>query len=131
MSVTRIWTDAARHCTTGEGCSGVLVQHNGKFHRYSCKHKVTCKNSTEAERRAIIHGLEYARELGAHTVKLYSDSLNNVRAMRSKKYKLSKTHRNVVRGFRVVEYNYINRNNNHYADYLARLAWKKEEYEAL
>jgi len=87
-----------------------------------------------AEYRALILGLELARELGASEVELRADSELIVRQMtgeyRVRNVRLQELHREaqaLAQAFRSVGYVHIRREQNRAADRLANLAIDQEE----
>lgn len=131
--VTRIWTDAS--FTASKSCWGALIQHEGKFHRFNGVFKSNTLKCNQAERLAVVNALHIAVGMGAKVCKVYSDSLHEVRRfnnlIKNSKSDVnigSKKLKAIKRKLRAIEFHHIPRDKNHYADYLARQAYKMPSF---
>lgn len=123
-----IYTDGASRNNPGKAGAGVVIMHNGEKLEAIARYLGVTTNNI-AEYKAAIIGLERAVALGAHGVRLLSDSELMVRQIKGQ-YKvkneglkpLYKKVKELIEKIGSVEVEYIPRERNREADNLANMA---------
>ncbi len=129
-----VYSDGAARGNPGPAGAGVRIEDaRGKRVSEAARYLGEATNNV-AEYRALILGLELARELGASEVELRADSELVIRQMtgeyRVRNVRLQELHRQaqaLEQAFRSVGYVHIRREQNRAADRLANLAIDREE----
>ncbi len=129
-----VYSDGAARGNPGPAGAGVRIEDaRGKRVSEAARYLGEATNNV-AEYRALILGLELARELGASEVELRADSELVIRQMtgeyRVRNVRLQELHRQaqaLEQAFRSVGYVHIRREQNRAADRLANLAIDQEE----
>ncbi len=129
-----VYSDGAARGIPGAAGAGVRIEDaRGKRVSEAARYLGEATNNV-AEYRALILGLELARELGASEVELRADSELIIRQMtgeyRVRNVRLQELHRQaqaLEQAFRSVGYVHIRREQNRAADRLANLAIDQEE----
>lgn len=129
-----VYSDGAARGNPGPAGAGVRIEDaRGRRVSEAARYLGEATNNV-AEYRALILGLELARELGASEVELRADSELIIRQMtgeyRVRNVRLQELHRQaqaLEQAFRSVGYVHIRREQNRAADRLANLAIDQEE----
>lgn len=129
-----VYADGAARGNPGPAGAGVRIEDaRGRRVSEAARYLGEATNNV-AEYRALILGLELARELGASEVELRADSELIIRQMtgeyRVRNVRLQELHRQaqaLEQAFRSVGYVHIRREQNRAADRLANLAIDQEE----
>ncbi len=129
-----VYSDGAARGNPGPAGAGVRIEDaRGRRVSEAARYLGEATNNV-AEYRALILGLELARELGASEVELRADSELVIRQMtgeyRVRNVRLQELHRQaqaLEQAFRSVGYVHIRREQNRAADRLANLAIDQEE----
>lgn len=127
MSEATIHTDGGARGNPGPAGIGVVLEINGQ--KYNFKKYIGPATNNQAEYRAVILGLQKAKELGATEVDIFLDS-ELVQQQLSRKYKVKNADLatlfvqawNLGLGFKKVKYVHIYRQNNKQADKLVNQA---------
>jgi ribonuclease HI len=127
VSEATIHTDGGARGNPGPAGIGVVLEINGQ--KYNFKKYIGPATNNQAEYRAVILGLQKAKELGATEVDIFLDS-ELVQQQLSRKYKVKNADLatlfvqawNLGLGFKKVKYVHIYRQNNKQADKLVNQA---------